>query len=79
MQEMQIWSLGWEELLEEEMANHFSILARKILQIAGYDWVTEHVHMHVLATVNNATINIQMHTYFWITVLCDIFLYTLLI
>ena len=27
MQEMQVWSLGWEDLLEKEMATHSSILA----------------------------------------------------
>ena len=27
---MQVQSLGWEDLLEEEMASHSSILARKI-------------------------------------------------
>jgi len=27
MQEMQVRSLGWEDLLEEEMATHSSILA----------------------------------------------------
>ena len=31
MQEMRIPSLGWEDLLEEEMATHSSILAWKIL------------------------------------------------
>ena len=30
MQEMQVWSLGWEDLLEKEMAIHSSILAWKI-------------------------------------------------
>jgi len=30
MQEMQVRSLGWEDLLEEEMATHSSILAWKI-------------------------------------------------
>ena len=30
MQEMQVWSLGWEDLPEEEMATHFSILVWKI-------------------------------------------------
>ena len=30
MQEMQVCSLGQEDLLEEEMATHFSILAWKI-------------------------------------------------
>ena len=29
-QEMWIWSLGWEDLLEEEMAPHSSVLAWKI-------------------------------------------------
>ena len=27
MQETQVRSLGWEDLLEEEMATHFSVLA----------------------------------------------------
>ena len=27
MQETQVWSLGWEDILEEEMATHSSILA----------------------------------------------------
>ena len=31
MQEIQVQSLGWEELLEKEMATHSSILAWKIL------------------------------------------------
>ena len=30
MQETQILSLGWEDLLEKEIATHFSILAWKI-------------------------------------------------
>ena len=30
MQEMWVWSLGWEDSLEEEMATHSSILASKI-------------------------------------------------
>ena len=30
MQEMQVQSLGWEDLLEEGMATHSSILAGKI-------------------------------------------------
>ena len=29
MQEMQVWSLGWEDLLEKEMATHSSILPGK--------------------------------------------------
>ena len=30
MQETRVQSLGWEDLLEKEMATHFSILAWKI-------------------------------------------------
>ena len=30
MQEMRVRSMGWEDLLEEQMATHASILARKI-------------------------------------------------
>ena len=30
MQETQVWSLDWEDALEEEIATHSSILARKI-------------------------------------------------
>ena len=57
MQEMQVWFLGQEDLLEEEMATHSSILACKIpwteepdgLQSMGsqrvrHDWVTKHKH-----------------------------------
>ena len=30
MQEMQVWSLGWEDPLEKEMATHYRILAWEI-------------------------------------------------
>ena len=47
MQETQVWSLGWEDPLEKEMATHSSTLAWKIpwtqstgLQRVGYDWAT---------------------------------------
>ena len=30
MQKMQVWSLGWEDFLEEEMATHSNILAWEI-------------------------------------------------
>ena len=30
MRETQVWSLGWEDPLEKEMATHFSILAWRI-------------------------------------------------
>ena len=53
VQETQVWSLGWEDPLEKEMATHSSILAWKISwtqepggmqsmgsQRVGHDWVT---------------------------------------
>ena len=58
MQETQIWvwSLGWEDSPEEEMATYSSILAWEIpwteepdrlqsigSQTVGHDWVIEHV------------------------------------
>ena len=55
---MQVWSLGWEDPLEEEIATHSSILAWKIpwteepgglksmeSQRAGHDW-SNLAHMH---------------------------------
>ena len=35
MEEMQVWSLGWEDPWWEEMATHSSILAWEILWIEG--------------------------------------------
>ena len=55
VQEMQVQSLGWEDLLEMEMATHSSIFDWKIpwteepgrLQSRGsqivHDWVTEYI------------------------------------
>ena len=55
MQETRVWSLGWEDPLEKEMAIHFNILAWRIpwreepgelqstgSQRVGHDWVTSH-------------------------------------
>ena len=60
MQETPVWSLGQEDLLEEEMATHSNILAWKILwtkepgrlqsmwlRRVQHDWTTEHACMHV--------------------------------
>ena len=60
MQEMRVWSLGWEDPLEEEMATHSSTLAWKIpwteepggLQSAGSQRVRHHwgkwrMHAHI--------------------------------
>ena len=54
-QEMQVWSLGWEDPLEEEISSHSSMLAWKISwtnepgwlqsmgsQRAGHDWAHTH-------------------------------------
>ena len=56
MQETRVWSLGWEDPLEKEMAAHFSILAWKIpwtaepgrLPSMGLQRVdmTEQLHFH---------------------------------
>ena len=59
MQETQVWSLGREDSLEKEMANHSTILAWEIawteepsrlqfmgLQRIGHDWTTN-THMHL--------------------------------
>ena len=53
MQKTWVWSLGWDDLLEKEMATHFSILAWRVpwtkepgglqsmgVQRIGHDWVT---------------------------------------
>ena len=46
IQETQVQSLGWEDLLEEEMATHFSILAGKFhgqRSLVGYSaWAAKH-------------------------------------
>ena len=62
MQETQVWSLGWEDPLEKEMAAHFSILAWKIpeteepgrlqskkSQRVEYDLVTQQ-QQHILSS-----------------------------
>ena len=59
MQETWVWSLGWEDLLEEGMATHSSILAWRIpwteepgrlesmgLQRVRHDWATKHSIAH---------------------------------
>ena len=61
VQETRVWSLGWEDPLEEEMASYSSILAWRItwaeepggLQSMGpqrvrHDWATEHTQTIVL-------------------------------
>ena len=40
MQETWVWSLGWDDLLEEGMATHSSIFAWRILIETGAWWAT---------------------------------------
>ena len=54
---MQVESLGWEDLLEKEIANHSSILARKI------SWTEEPSMLHSMRSQESDT------TYF-INLLC---------
>ena len=42
MQVTQVWSLGWEDPLEKEMATHSSILAWRIAMDRGAWWATVH-------------------------------------
>ena len=42
MQEIPVWSLGWEDPLEEGMATHSSILAWRIPLDRGAWWTTVH-------------------------------------
>ena len=65
MQETQIWSLGQENLLEEEMETHSYILVWKIpwteepgelqsieSQTVGYDWVTNNFTLNFISSVD---------------------------
>ena len=60
MQETRVWSLGWEDPLEESMATHSSILAWRIPQTegpggllstgsqrVGHDWATKRTHTQI--------------------------------
>ena len=64
MQETQVWSLGWVDPLEKEMATHSSILAWRIpgteeagglqpmgSQRVGHDWVTN-THFHICMIIS---------------------------
>ena len=42
MQETQVWSLGWEDTPEKEMATHSSILAWRIPMDRGTWWAVVH-------------------------------------
>ena len=50
MQKTRVWSLGWEDLLEKEMATHSSILAWRVL------WTEEPGRLHKESdTIENIT------------------------
>ena len=62
--ETRVWSLSWEDPLEEEMATHSSILAwkipwteepgglqSKVSQRVKHDWVTKHTHTQIYVIV----------------------------
>ena len=51
MQEMQVWSLGWEDLLEKEMATHSSILAWEI------PWMKEPGRLQSTGTSHSALLH----------------------
>ena len=62
MQETQIWSLGQENPLEEEMANHSSIFAWKI------PWTTVHGVAKSQTQLNNSSI-LQPNTFLYLILL----------
>ena len=49
MRETQVWSLGWEDPLAEEMATHFSILAWRI------PWTEESAGLQVHGVTKSQT------------------------
>ena len=78
MQETQVQSLGWEDLLEKEIATHSSILVCKVQwtaepgrlesmgsQRVGHIIVTEHTHTHAEA----CTVDLQYYISFRCTAL----------
>ena len=77
MQEVHLWSLGWEDALEKEMATHSSILPWEISwteepdrlqsmgpQKVGREWATEHMYMYnwfTLLSIWNQHITNQLY------------------
>ena len=67
MQETWVWSLGWEDPMEEGMATHSCILVCRIpwteepgrlqsmgLQRVRYDWATKHMAQHSMIILTSA-------------------------
>ena len=68
MREIWVWSLGWEDPLEEGMATHSSILAWRIPMDRGAWWatvdeVTESDTTEWLSIVQHSTFNIYLYMY----------------
>ena len=76
VQETQVWSLGWEDLLEKEMATHFSILAWKI------PWTEAPGQLQSMGTQESVTIyrlHHHHHRYFKLLNLTEVQILHLLI
>ena len=74
----QAWSLGWQELLEEEMAGHSNVLAWRIpgmgepsgiwsmgSQRVGHDWVTTHKHRNSYHMSGSISSSVQSLSHVW--------------
>ena len=57
MQEIQVRSLGWDDLLEKEMTTHFSILAWRIPMDRGAWWAAVHGVAKSQTRLSNFTFN----------------------
>ena len=79
MQETQVWSLGWEDPLEKEMATHSSILAWRIpgteesgglqsmgLQRVGHNWATNSFTFMYMMYVCTSVMRCNMHILLYI-------------
>ena len=62
MQEMRVWSLGWEDPLEKEMVTHFSILAWEIPQTEGSGGLQSMGSQRVAHKLSNST-HTHTHTH----------------
>ena len=72
MKETWVWSLGQEDLLEEEMVTHSSIPAWKIpwteepgrlhtvhgVWRVGQEWMTEHVHIYTRVSISQSCLTL---------------------
>ena len=66
MQKTQVWTLGWEDPLEEGMATHSSIHAWRFLRTGEPGWLQSMVSQTV---VHDRVTNTHTHVYNWITLL----------